>query len=156
MASNVENILQATIDGTTYEVPANSRVEELLIELKAVIEGGGGGGGTSDYTQLSNKPKINNVELSGNKTPSDLGVQPTIDSTHKIDADNVDDTNSTNKFTTAEQLTQIGNNKDAIDDQQNTTALGGNGYAIVNGIRLYIASSAPTGNIPDGSVGVGW
>lgn len=29
-------------------------------------------------------------------------------------------------------------------------------YATVNGIRLYIASTAPTGNIPDGSVGVGW
>ena len=25
-----------------------------------------------------------------------------------------------------------------------------------NGIRLYISSTAPTGNIPDGSVGVGW
>ena len=34
----------------------------------------GGGGGTSDYTDLSNKPKINNVELSGNKSASDLGL----------------------------------------------------------------------------------
>lgn len=25
-----------------------------------------------------------------------------------------------------------------------------------NGVRLYISSTAPTGNIPDGSVGVGW
>lgn len=31
-------------------------------------------GGTSDYTDLTNKPKINNVELSGNKTTSDLGL----------------------------------------------------------------------------------
>lgn len=37
---------------------------------------GGGGGGTTDYTQLSNKPQINNVELSGNKTLSELGIQP--------------------------------------------------------------------------------
>lgn len=36
--------------------------------------GGGGGGGTSDYTALSNKPSINNVTLSGNKTASDLGL----------------------------------------------------------------------------------
>lgn len=35
-----------------------------------------GGGGTSDYTDLTNKPKINNVELNGNKTSSDLGLQP--------------------------------------------------------------------------------
>lgn len=31
-------------------------------------------GGTSDYTPLTNKPKINNVELNGNKTSSDLGL----------------------------------------------------------------------------------
>ena len=29
-------------------------------------------------------------------------------------------------------------------------------YLKINGRRLYIASSAPTGDIPDGSVGVGW
>lgn len=36
----------------------------------------GGGGGTSDYSDLTNKPQINNVELSGNKTASDLGLAP--------------------------------------------------------------------------------
>ena len=34
-----------------------------------------GGGGTSDYTELTNKPKINNVELSGDKTLDNLGIQ---------------------------------------------------------------------------------
>lgn len=34
----------------------------------------GGGGGTSDYSQLTNKPSINNVTLSGNKTTSDLSI----------------------------------------------------------------------------------
>lgn len=34
------------------------------------------GGGTSDYEELENQPKINNVTLSGNKTLSDLGIQP--------------------------------------------------------------------------------
>jgi hypothetical protein len=29
-------------------------------------------------------------------------------------------------------------------------------YFVVNGIRVYVSSTAPTGNIPDGSVGVGW
>lgn len=66
----------------------------------------GGSGGTSDYDELSNKPKINNVELSGNKTASDLGLfsgnyndltnKPTIpdeladlsdDSTHRLVTD---------------------------------------------------------------------
>lgn len=35
---------------------------------------GGGGSGTSDYNQLSNKPKIENVTLSGNKSLADLGI----------------------------------------------------------------------------------
>ena len=37
---------------------------------------GGGSGDTSDYTDLTNKPKINNVELNGNKSLNDLGIQP--------------------------------------------------------------------------------
>lgn len=42
------------------------------------ICGGGGGGGTSDYSQLTNKPSINSVTLSGNKTSADLGLQDAI------------------------------------------------------------------------------
>ena len=34
------------------------------------------GGGTSNYADLTNKPQINSVELNGNKTLSDLGIQP--------------------------------------------------------------------------------
>lgn len=71
--SRIENILEATIASEPYTEEAQSRIEELLIELKAVIEGGGGGG-TSDYSQLENKPKINSVELDGNKTSADLGL----------------------------------------------------------------------------------
>ena len=33
-------------------------------------------GGTFSYTDLTNKPKINNVELVGNKSLNDLGIQP--------------------------------------------------------------------------------
>lgn len=37
-------------------------------------------GGTSDYSDLTNKPTINNVTLSGNKTTADLGISevPTV------------------------------------------------------------------------------
>lgn len=37
-------------------------------------EPGGGGGGTSNYNDLSNKPQIQGVTLSGNKTAFDLGL----------------------------------------------------------------------------------
>lgn len=39
-----------------------------------VSVGGGGGGGTDNYNDLSNKPSINSVTLSGNKTTSDLSI----------------------------------------------------------------------------------
>ena len=46
--------------------------------LDILLAGGsGGGGGTSDYTQLSNKPSINSVTLTGNKSLSDFGIAPT-------------------------------------------------------------------------------
>ena len=38
----------------------------------------GGGGGTSDYTDLTNKPSINSVTLSGNKTAADLGLSAAV------------------------------------------------------------------------------
>lgn len=34
----------------------------------------GGSGGSSDYLTLDNKPKINNIELTGNKSLEDLGI----------------------------------------------------------------------------------
>lgn len=40
------------------------------------VSDGGGSAGTTDYTQLENKPQINSVELTGNKTLNDLGIQP--------------------------------------------------------------------------------
>lgn len=38
-----------------------------------------GGGGTSDYTDLTNKPKINSVTLTGNKSLSDLSIASVSD-----------------------------------------------------------------------------
>lgn len=36
--------------------------------------GGGGGSGTTNYNELENKPSINGVVLSGNKTSEDLNI----------------------------------------------------------------------------------
>lgn len=46
-------------------------------QVYKLSEGGGGGGGTSSYNDLTNKPSINGVTLSGNKTTSDLGIDKT-------------------------------------------------------------------------------
>ena len=45
--SNVENILQSIVDSEEYKQNPQSRVEELLLEVKELIEEGGGGGGTT-------------------------------------------------------------------------------------------------------------
>ena len=55
--------------------PQNDDVFKYDSVSQKWVNRAGGGGGTSDYSDLTNKPKINNVELSGNKSLSDLGIQ---------------------------------------------------------------------------------
>lgn len=141
-------------------------------ELVSSIELYAGGSGSNNYNDLTNKPQINDVELVGNKSLSDFGIQASIsdidtirsgaaagatavqpaalayyqpiisdldtirsgaaagatavqpaalagyqtiiDSSHKLDADLVDDTTATHKFATAAQLSQIETNKNNI------------------------------------------
>jgi len=63
------------------EITENSylMVADSGVSYKAkASEFAGSGGGTSNYNVLSNKPKINNVELSGNKSILDLGLASSI------------------------------------------------------------------------------
>lgn len=48
----------------------------MSIRIKKGIGNSGSGDGTTDYTSLTNKPQINGVELSGNKTSANLGLVP--------------------------------------------------------------------------------
>lgn len=56
-------------------------VEGALTALANSGGGGGGGGGTTDYDALYNKPSINDVELTGNKTLDELGIASKADLT---------------------------------------------------------------------------
>lgn len=51
-------------------------LDDVTGELTAT---GGGTGGTTNYNDLSNKPQINSVVLSGNKTSADLGLADASD-----------------------------------------------------------------------------
>lgn len=42
--------------------------------LFSQVSGGGGAGGTTNYDNLTNKPQVNGIVLSGNKTSADLGI----------------------------------------------------------------------------------
>ena len=44
-------------------------------ENNVISASGGGSGGTTDYELLENKPQINGVELVGNKSLSELGIE---------------------------------------------------------------------------------
>lgn len=137
--------------------------------LNKIVENGGGGGGTSDYTDLSNKPQINGQTLVGNKASSELGLQFFISDEAKLNA-NYTYLKAYVKAQTVQAITEsdsavqaLGKLDYRIDlcenkifNQETSIQQGGRGYALINGIRLYVSSTAPTGNIPDGSVGVGW
>ena len=90
---------------TTLEAGSNATVTNVGTETNAILnfgipqgipgEGGGSSeGGTTNYLLLENKPKINNVELSGNKTLDDLGIQAkgnyltSVPSVYKTKAEN--------------------------------------------------------------------
>lgn len=82
---------QATVTNVGTE---NEAIFNFGIPKGEPGSGGGTGGGTTDYVDLSNKPKINNVELNGNKTLSELGIQPkgnyltSVPSVYKTKAEN--------------------------------------------------------------------
>lgn len=54
--------------------------EEAKKDIQDMLDiNGGSGGGTSDYEDLDNKPQINNVELTGNKTLQQIGAASATD-----------------------------------------------------------------------------
>lgn len=64
------------LSDTAIDDPENGEVLKYDADQGKWVNGtgGGGGGGTSDYTDLTNKPKINGVTISGSKTGADLGL----------------------------------------------------------------------------------
>ena len=115
-----------------------TRVEKYLDKI---VEngGGGGGGGTTNYNELSNRPQVENKTLEGNMSLSDLGAQAALDTNQMA---------AVNSGVTATDVEQIGTNKNNISSEQaKTTSMseGGTNYITVNGIRVYVSSTAPTG-----------
>ena len=48
MLSRIENILQSIVDSSEYDGPVQSRIEQLLLDIKSVISAGGSGGVTDE------------------------------------------------------------------------------------------------------------
>lgn len=192
-AADIGKVLVNEASGSVWEdideVPAVGSGDDGKV-LTASYSGGVGSyswetasSGTTDYTQLSNKPSINNVTLSGNKTTSDLGISevPDITSTDsgkflRANYYNATNTSDYSWENIPEEIPQVTSSDDGkvltatysggAGSYAWATPSGGSGLQVetdgtnywitVNGIRLYFASSAPSGTIPNGSVGIGW
>lgn len=62
------------ITGYTETDPVFTASVASTITAEDITKWNNQSGGTSDYSDLTNKPSINNVELSGNKSLGDLGI----------------------------------------------------------------------------------
>lgn len=166
MVSNTELILRKILGEDVTPLPPNSRVEFYLTQVRDLIERLATGatrpigetttqltdGATTNPITIDGESytaQINDLAFYGNKefllTAS--GWREVGDITN-LNADMIDDTNTTNKFATAAQLDQIETNKNNISSiQAKTTGMtaGGTDYIAVNGIRVYVSATAPTG-----------
>lgn len=82
MSIKISELPQAANVGNNDFVPIVQNGETK----KALASNFGGGGGTNDYTDLTNKPSINSVTLTGNKTSGDLNLVGTGDIATTIDS----------------------------------------------------------------------
>ena len=76
--TQLNNKQDALVSGTNIKTINNN---SLLGSGNITISGSG----TTDYNDLSNKPSINGITLSGDKTASDLGLSTTSDLNNKVD-----------------------------------------------------------------------
>ena len=72
-----------SIEPVTHLEKVVAGQESPVTHLEHVIAkyGGGSGSGTTNYNDLTNKPSINGITLTGNKTSADLGINAIIPST---------------------------------------------------------------------------
>ena len=72
-----------------FDVTMTTAEHELTVEMSSDIEFNAGlneaGAGVNDYAYLANKPRINGVELSGDQTEAQIGIEAlTINEMHSI------------------------------------------------------------------------
>lgn len=141
---DITNISTAESEDIGKALSPKTVTDGKVTEWQFKSLGGGGGGGTSDYSDLDNKPKINSITLTGNKSLADIGAASASDvgiiaaKVGKMDvALNMADLEST----TASRVLVLNNDSPYGDGaqcifevQEGRTS---RGYARTNGTRVY-------------------
>ena len=146
---NVKYLIQDTSSNWTTENPTMSEgviaYESETNKMKifdgekafndlAYVGGEGSSGGTNNYNLLTNKPQINSIELSGNKSLAELGIQAKGDYATKSELASKADTSALSSYATTEAMNSALANKadtSALDGKANkSTTL--NGYGITD------------------------
>ena len=105
------------------------KMYEMLKTMKLL--GGTGGSGPIDYDNLENLPTMNGNTIKGEMESSDLGLASESD------------------------MQSAENNISLIRGKVKAHSEGGTDYDVINGIRVYVSATAPTGDIPTGSLWIG-
>lgn len=138
------NIKDATARTNIGDLSAlTTTAKTNLVAAVNEVAAGGGGGGTTDYTALSNKPQINSITLTGNKSFSDLGLAtvastgaysdlsgtPTVDQTYGA--------SSTNAQSGTAVASAISGKADssALDDWTSTATVDANSQVTFTGLN---------------------
>ena len=143
-ATNKWNIAKKSMRPTLRTENVNgqsdgSEVEDLRMTIDDVFANGGGGT-TSDYNELENKPKINNVTLSGNKTSENLGLASASDLNAKADKSDTYTKSETNNLLSGKQNTITGGNGiDVSSDVVSVDIIQGSYLGFENG-KLFLYS----------------
>lgn len=96
-------------------------------------------GGTTDYTGLTNKPSINGIELSGTKTLTELGIQPSGTYLTSIPSEYITDSELTEKgYATISQIPDV-----STKIESSNLKAGTNVTLSVSGNDVTINSTAP-------------
>lgn len=111
--------------------------------------------GSESYSDLTDKPAINGVTLAGDKSWEDLGVDDRLSDESTNPVQNMVVTSSINMIT-SELSTTTAKADTATTKLTGVARTATNYIQMANGVRLYISTTEPTGNIPEGSIGIGW
>lgn len=82
-----EQYLSAMAENSTQYPEEPITREEMYLDYLCKNGTGGGSGGTTNYNDLTNKPTINGVEVSGNKTSADYKISAQVTQTDHGTAD---------------------------------------------------------------------